>query len=565
MSKYKSVTCEIEELKGYNTLTRNFLYNRGIVTKEEAEKFLYPDFERDLHDPFVFKDMQKAIDRIYLAIKREENILIYTDYDCDGIPANVILSDFFDKINYKNVESYIPHRHKEGYGLHVKALEEFVKKDYKLVITADLGITNNKEVDYLQESGVDIILTDHHLPLHVDGVESLPQSFALINCRVSHEIYPNKYICGAATAWKLVHAFLMKHGEEFGVVKGWEKWLLDMVAVATVADMMELKGENRALVTYGLKVLQKSQRAGLQKMLAYGRAKQAELSEIDISFVIAPRINAAGRIDHPIKSYKAMYEKGVKGEAFANEVEMYNNLRKKSVEDISKIAFAGDAEGDFVFMGNADWPIGVVGLIAQKLRESTGKTVFVWGEDEEGMIRGSSRSGDDNLNVTDFAASAREFLAHFGGHEGAGGFALVKDNIENFKKTLKKNYKKLKKEAEQNQKDKNNNQKDKEVAIDYEVSGADINFALYKELRNLAPFGIGNPAPIISVFGNIDKIRKFGKTTNNLEFFINGLNCVIFGWKEEDIQRLKDSKNVIGNLELDNFSKKLRLKVLDIL
>lgn len=558
MPKYKTVSCEIDELKDYNNLTRNFLFNRGIQTKKAAEAFLNPDFDKDLHDPFTFSQMEKAVDRIYTAVKNQEKILVYTDYDCDGIPANVILSDFLDKIGHKNYQSYIPHRHKEGYGLHIAALEKFVADGFSLVITADLGITNYNEVKYLEDNGVNVILTDHHLPLHVDGKEVLPAAYALINTRVSHEKYENKFICGAATAWKLVSAFLVKYGEEFGVKKGWEKWLLDMVAVATVADMMELKGENRALVTYGLKVLQKSPRPGLQKMLAYGKAKQTELNEVDIAFVIAPRINAAGRIDHPIKSYKALYEKGLAGEQYANEVESLNNLRKKSVEDISKVAFSNEYNDEFIFTGNEDWPIGVVGLIAQKLRESTGKTVFVWGVDENGIVKGSSRMGNDNVNVTDFAASASQFLIHFGGHEGAGGFALVKDNLEEFEKALKKNYKKFISV-------KKDNIKDIETIIDYEISGSDMNFKMYKESRVLAPFGVGNTAPLFSVFGDIEKIRKFGKTSTNLEFYINGLNCVIFSSKDEHLGKLANSKNVIGNLELDNFSKKLRLRVIDII
>jgi single-stranded-DNA-specific exonuclease len=228
------------------------LVKRGIVTEQDREVFLSPKYE-SMYDPYLMHDMQKAVDRIFQAIENQEKICIYSDYDADGIPGGVILHDFFKKINYEHFCNYIPHRHSEGYGVHKEALEGFAKDNVKLVITVDVGITSVDEITHGNSLGLEIIITDHHEPLEV-----LPPAFAIVNPKLGS--YPDRMLCGAGTAFKLVQAVCTRRAT------GWEKWLLDMAGLATLSDMVPLVNENRIIAYYGMKVLQKTQRPGLQSL-----------------------------------------------------------------------------------------------------------------------------------------------------------------------------------------------------------------------------------------------------------------------------------------------------------
>jgi single-stranded-DNA-specific exonuclease len=581
---------EVDYLEDLGELSRNFFRNRGFVTCEMQQKLLNPNFELDLQSPFDFIDMEKAVSRLKKALDNNEKILIYTDYDCDGIPAATILHDFLVKLeNSKNIkdnnksfkilfENYIPHRHREGYGLHIKALEKYINEGYTLLITADLGITNIKEVKYAEGNGMNVILTDHHLPLQRfkdehkknETEEDLPQAYALINCQVKRENYVNKGICGAGTAWKLVNAFLAKHRDEYGVNFGWEKWLLDMVALATVADMMPLTGENRTLVHYGLKVLQKSPRVGLQKLLSLAKEKQANINEKTLSFTIAPRVNAASRLDHPMKSFYMLSGAGITESetmGYAEELELINKNRKNKVEDISKLLTdnLGEFKNDsIVFVGNELWPIGLAGLIATKIVELTGKTVFVWGIDEKGIVRGSSRSGLDKISVMELTSTISEDLLHFGGHEAAGGFSFENGKQNSIRLKLNKNYKRILKGRELV---KSEVSKAVDLAyFDYEYKGENLT-GIYGEQSKLAPFGIGNPAPIFKLIGN-SFVREFGQNNKHIEINVKvggGSATTIIKWNADPRlkEKVKNSKAFYANLEKDNWRNAYRFILLD--
>ena len=558
-------------------LYANFFKNRNIQ-KEKINDFLNPDYEKGIINPFLFIDMEKAVIRIKKAIDNNEKILLYTDYDCDGIPAGTILYDFFKKINYNNFENYIPHRHKEGYGLHRNVLEKYINNGYTLMITADLGITNIEEIKYAEENGMNVILTDHHLPLYEidedrdERKEILPPAFAIINVQLQREEYFNKGLCGAGTAWKLVCAFLEKYRAEYNVSVGWEKWLLDMVSIATVADMMPLTGENRVLVHYGLKVLAKSPRAGLQKLLTIDKIKQKNILESDISFCIAPKINSAGRLDHPIKAFYALSDFDNKGIDFALELDNFNKLRKQKVKDINNsiIEKAKNIEDKIIFMGDNSWPIGVVGLIAQEIVKQTGKTTFIWGLDDNGIVRGSSRAGIDKINVTNLTSSIKDKLVHFGGHEAAGGFAFENGRQDEIKELLINNYNKniidneifsteILLENELNTKEQKEEYID--LIVDIKSNRDLISKDFYKEMRTLGPFGIGNNAPLIKIVGDIKDIRIFGKNKEHIEVNVNGLSCIKFFVTRDEIEKIKSQNEFIGNIEYDNWSGGLRLKM----
>src|SRR3989344_5744604 len=250
-------------MQKYGELLAKLLEKRGISEPETADIFLNPSYERDFHDPFLMRDMDKACVRIFEAISADEKIVIYADYDCDGIPGAVILSDLFKLLNYKNYEVYIPMRNSEGYGLNMEAIKQFAERKVSLLITIDLGITAVEEVALVEACGIDVIITDHHLPQAV-----LPVAYAILNAKVDG--YPEKTLCGAGVMFKLVPGFIKKYGKEnenFKIKAGAEKWMLDMAGLATLSDMVPLTGENRVIAYFGMKVFKKSPRPGVQKLL----------------------------------------------------------------------------------------------------------------------------------------------------------------------------------------------------------------------------------------------------------------------------------------------------------
>ena len=325
------------ELCGYDALTKKLLHNRGIDTREKALKFLNPDYARDIYDPFLILNMGKAVDRILSAIGKEEKIIIYGDYDCDGISGSVVLHDFFKKIGYKNFSNYIPHRNKEGYGLNIPAIESFARDGVTVMITVDLAITDINEIAHAQSNNIDVIVTDHHLPRVVLGKAGLPQeilpnAYTIINSKQKGDTYPDKMLCGAGVAFKLVQALVKRNGVKWGIKEGWEKWLLDMAGLSTIADMVPLQNENRALAHYGLKVLRKSPRPGVQNLLRKMKINQENLNEEDISFMFAPRINAASRIGIPFEAFRLLSTKDEQeASELAEHLHKLNDNRKEMI------------------------------------------------------------------------------------------------------------------------------------------------------------------------------------------------------------------------------------------
>ena len=302
-----------DSLNTYAPLVQQLLFTRGIHDAESARAFTEPNYDTDLHSPFLLTDMAKAVERILRAMREGEHIVIYTDYDCDGIPGGVLLHDFFTAIGYTNFENYIPHRHEEGYGFNADSVPYFKERNAKLIITVDCGITDHPAVEKANELGIEVIVTDHHEPS-----ETLPPAYAVINPK-RDDAYPFKGICGTAVAYKLVQAIL-EEGKKSGQITlkdGMEKWWLDLVGLATIADMVPLTGENRVFARYGLQVLRKSQRPGLQHLLRKAGGSQRYLTEDDIGFTIAPRINASSRMDTPEDAFHMLRTRD-EGEAGAH-------------------------------------------------------------------------------------------------------------------------------------------------------------------------------------------------------------------------------------------------------
>ena len=556
----------VREFKG-DTLLDHLLFHRGVTDLKEREAYLNPSYEDGLNNPFLLSDMEKAVNRIDEAISKNEKIVIFSDYDADGIPGAVVLSDFFKMIGYSNVENYIPHRHTEGFGLNIEAVEGIAKNDAKLLITIDCGITDVEEVKRLNELGVDVIITDHHLPGEV-----LPDAYAIVDPKISPE-YPDQMICGSGVVFKLVQAMLQK--DRRGVPEGKEKWLLDMVGIATLSDMVPLKGENRVFASFGLKVLRKSPRPGFKKLLKSLKMSQKDLTEDDIAFMITPRINVASRMGNPIDAFRLLSTDDEKeAEELVEKLNGLNIERKSAVAGIvkeikHKIKSRGLDEKKVMVLGNPSWRPAVLGLVANSLMKEHKKSVFLWGRGEDETLKGSCRSEGETDVVALMHAVTEDIFIDRGGHKMSGGFSVSPEKIHLLEEALQNSYEKLYSE-------KSESENSEENFVDHLLSINDINFSLWNTVEKLAPFGIDNHKPVF-LFKNIKptEVKFFGKTKEHLELsFIkqDGRKVVaisFFANEDSRFNALSVGGNItlVATLEKSTFRNfpELRLRVVDVL
>lgn len=545
----------------FHQILRAILEARGIKTEEEADIFLNPNYERDLHDPFLMRDMERACKRVLEAIENNEKVMIYTDYDADGIPGAVVLLDLFKKIGFVNYEVYIPQRNSEGYGLNSEAIDGFAEQGINLLITIDLGITAVDEVAYAKKKKIDTIIMDHHLQK-----ETLPKAVAILNPKVDD--YPEKMLCAAGVVFKFVQGFLQRNGDKFNVGEGQEKWSLDMVGIATLSDMVPLRGENRALAHFGLKVLRKSRRAGLQKLLSKLRIDQRYITEDDIGFMVTPKLNAASRMDDPRRAFELLE---TDDEAVADELAKHllkiNDNRKALVATIMREVHKSLHHREMrevIVVGNPKWKVGVLGLVAGKLADEHKKPVFVWGKDENDLIKGSCRS-DGSVSVVELMQSRSDHFIEYGGHELAGGFTVISEKIHFLEENLSASYEEIK--FSENRKINQN--------VDYEGDLSLVTLANWREIEKMAPFGMDNPKPLFSFRNlNIESIKKFGKNGEHLEIifsdeFANVAKAISFFSNEESFTKKitgEDKVDLLATFDFSRFngSSSLRLRVVDI-
>ena len=552
-------------MQKYGELLRTLLEKRGIKDAEQADIFLNPVYKRDLHNPFLMKDMEKACVRFFEAIEANEKIVIYADYDCDGIPGAVILNDLFILLGYKNYEVYIPQRNSEGYGLNMDAIKQFAKSDVKLLISVDLGITAVAEIAQAEVDGIDVIITDHHLPKEI-----LPRACAILNPKTDK--YPEKMLCGAGVVFKFVQGFIKKYGEFYKIKEGAEKWMLDMAGLATLSDMVPLVGENRAMAYFGMKVLKKSPRPGLQKLLAKMNIDQRHLSGDDVGFMITPRLNAASRMDDPMRAYELLStEDEAKGGVLANHLSKINDERKTMVTSIMREVnkkFEKTETAEVIVIGNPKWRVGVLGLVAGKISDVYKKPVFVWGKDENDCIKGSCRS-DGSVSIVELMTEAKESFIDFGGHELAGGFTVHNEKIYFLEEKLSLTFKKIKRLGNKNE---------DEINFDIKSSLNVVNMKNWKEIERLEPFGLGNPKPIFLFEGvKIEKIKKFGKNGSgeHLEIIFSDSNknkakaISFFSGVDSFKNKLEEgiAVNLFATFDLSRFRgrEELRLRIEDIM
>jgi single-stranded-DNA-specific exonuclease len=544
----------------HEDLLEDLLLARGVVGEAAVGEFLEPNFERDSHDPFLLPDMGVAVERILSAVSHGEPVAVWSDYDCDGIPGGVLLSEFLRGIGL-SVTHYIPHRHAEGYGMNEKGVEELSEAGVKIIITVDLGTTEHKPIASAREKGIDVIVTDHHL---VTPGEVLPSALAIINPKRPDSKYPFDGLCGAGVAWKLVQAVLIKN--RFTIGEGQEKWLLDLAGLGTLSDMVPLVGENRMLASFGLRVMRRARRPGVAALLAALKIKPAMLTEDDIGFMLAPRINAASRMDSPELAARLLTTNSmVEARELAARLNTINDERKGLVASISrevnKRLETSGVESPLVVMGNPNWRPGVLGLVANTLMQARGGPVFLWGRDGstgEEVLRGSCRS-DGRVSVVEvMAAAGRDnFFDHFGGHRASGGFSLTQDKVHELPARLGSAFEALrfKTAAEE------------VVTLDRQLDMAEVPHA-HQALQRLAPFGVGNSKPLF-IFPNtiIDGVRTFGKAKDHLELGLGSVSGVAFFSKPDSFQKKIEKgarADIVGHVELD-WRGGPRIRVVDVI
>ena len=556
---------ERRNLDKFDDILSHLLFHRGIKTNEHAQAFLEPSYENHIHDPLLLKDADRASLRFIQAIKNNEKIAIYADYDADGIPGASLWHSFFSKIGYKNFIIYIPHRHDEGFGLNIEAVEQLAGEGVDLIITVDCGITDIQPSRRAKELGIDLIITDHHEPKEI-----LPDAYGIIDHKQKDCNYPDKNICGSGVAYKLIQAILQK--DRLGLPDGHEKWFLDLVGIATLSDMVPLVGENRLFAYYGLMVMRKSPRKGLVQLLKKLKINQKYINEDDIGYMITPRINAASRMGLPMDAfYLLTAETEVDAERFTDHLDKINNERKGVVAALVKEAKKhlheryGDNIPNVIVLGNPDWRPSLLGLVANTCAEEFDRPAFFWGRDGGNVIKGSCRS-EGKTNVVDLMqASLPNTFIQFGGHKYSGGFAVANDEIHFLEKRLNDAFGLISKSESSS----------KNEVIDLEIEINDVGDKLFDTVNKLAPFGIGNPKPIF-LFRKLNpiSINKFGKTGDHVELIFKKSNgqkvsaISFFGANEKWADKIDHGTNIdlIASIERSMFRGRpeIRLRVEEI-
>ena len=540
MSFYTHIKCDTIQFvvnwkilpKQSDDLVRQLIFNRGLKTEKEIQQFFHSDlkdFEKDLE----ISGIPKAAARIKKAIDNKELIIAYGDYDVDGIAGAAILYQGLTAIGAK-VLPYIPHREKEGYGLSKLGLEFARDSGATLVITTDTGIVAFEMADFAKKFGLDLIITDHHQPQD----KKFPDAFAII-----HSIA----LCGAAVSWCLMKSLVGKKIADD---------LLDFVGLATISDMMPLLGVNRALVSEGLKKLNITDRAGWLALFQEADLTLGEIGSYEIGHIIAPRLNAMGRLEHAIDSLRLLCTKDPsKAKKLADLVGQTNEERKLLTTDAVKEAkkmIVGSKKNIHILSSN-NWSPGIIGLVAGRVCDDTGCSTVAISKGGE-YSKGSARS--KGINIVELLRECEGLLEAVGGHAAAAGFTIKTKNIESFKKKL-----------ENLSNSRPNSNLEVSLEIEAKIPSSQLSISLEEELSNFEPFGIGNAPPILATFGmKLSDLRTVGNG-KHLKGKADGIDFIGFGIGEMvNILQSGQLVDLAYNLELNRFngSEKLQLKVRDL-
>ena len=473
----------------------SMLIKRGIKTFNQAKDFFRPNIKQ-LHDPFLMKDMDKAVSRILQAIEEKESIMIFGDYDVDGTSSVALLSSFLNEIG-ADLSTYIPDRNNEGYGISLKAIDLAKKKKETLIIALDCGIKANDQIQYALKKGIDFIICDHHNPSN-----QLPNAYAILNPKRKDCKYPFKELCGCGVGFKLIQAINKRKGLEIENIISY----LDLVAVAIAADIVPLIGENRILTYVGLQLINSNPRMGLHCILKNNKKKEFNIG--DLIFYIAPRINAAGRMDHAALALELLLEKDLnKAEKLAEKIEKLN-LKRREVEKnitehaLKKIVDEGNPKSNSTVVFEESWNKGVIGIVASRIIEKHYKPTIVFCMSKDGNLTGSARS-IHGVDLYEILQECKASILQFGGHKYAAGLTIEKENFKIFKTSFEKAVKNYVK----------NKLPVKEIKIESKIILNSITPKFFRILNQFEPFGPENKRPIflsenLNLKGELNKIGK---------------------------------------------------------
>jgi single-stranded-DNA-specific exonuclease len=562
-----------EALKEHDDYTAALLARRGVTTPEDAQAFLSPSYDDHIGDPFTILNMEKSACRVAKAIDDQERITVWSDYDCDGIPGGVVLHDFLKKAK-ANFTNYIPHRHLEGYGLNIDGIKKLADEGTTLLITVDSGITDVEQVAYANSLGMEVIVTDHHLPQEV-----LPPAFAIVDPKQEGETNDYRDFCGGGLAWKLSCAVLkvgFKGRED--IAPGWEKWLLDMAGLSTIADMVPLTGENRVIAKYGLLVMRKSPRIGFQKLCKVARVNQRSITEDDVGFMIAPRVNATSRMGNPRDAFELFTtEDEVRADELAKLLESVNRSRRATGAAVTRAVHERLEErklqGELpsvIAMGDPNWRPGLLGLVANSVAEEYGRPVFLWGREGGTTAKGSCRAGGNGVSLVALMEQAADVFEEFGGHAASGGFTVKDDQIFFLEEQLCKALAELP----------DSSMADRATYADSEILENDDLRVQLARTERFAPFGMENRKPAFLLRNiRLDKVSWFGKAEEHLRLSLvrddgfdqKALEAISFYAKRElgDVPKQLQpgtTISVLANLERDQFSRgqPVRLRIISL-
>ena len=535
---------DINSIKGKNLLDK-LLFTRGVHEKDKIAKFLNPDID-SMADPYLMKDMDRAVDRIDLAIQRRENIIVYGDYDVDGITSTSLLLRALKKLGVKSTY-YIPDRINEGYGINNKAVDYIKSLGINLVISVDCGITSVEEVNYAKSKGLDIIITDHH-----ECMDKIPDTIVL-NPKREDCTYPFKELAGCGVVLKLIQAIWMKYN-----LLGFEDFF-DIAAIGTVADIVELKGENRIIVKCGIDRIRTSDKCGIRAIKSVSDVKD-NLTSGNIAFQIAPRINAAGRLSDAKIAVELFttcdFDKAMQ---IAKYLDLQNRKRQEIEntiynEVLAKIQKEVDLKNErVIILSSNGWHVGVIGIVASKIVEKFMRPVILISI-EDGIGRGSGRS-IEGFNLFENLKKCSSVLQKYGGHALAAGITIDKDKIDEFKVLMNKTAEDLDSELFF-----------KKIYIDMEIDENDLNLTNAKDIKKLEPFGCGNNTPVFCMndVSVIDK-KVIGKDEKHLRFYLkcgsNKFDAVFFNGAELYKDKSWNIIDIAFTLDVNLWNNKEYLKV----
>ena len=558
---------DFQKYPNINPIILQILFNRGINSEEEINDFL--DDLGEVHDPFLFREMNEAVDLVVEHIKKGSKITVYGDYDADGVTSSAVLFNVLNLFQ-ASVDVYIPHRVYEGYGLNEDAVKSLNESGTKLMITVDGGIRGKKEVQIAKDLGMDVIITDHHIP---PELESDYPDCIIINPLTKKETYPFKYLAGVGVAFKLASALISKSKLEDQDKEKLIEQQLDLVAIGTIADCVKLRAENRSLTKRGLKELDKAKKLGIKELAKVsGFKEENKYDSWNIGFQIAPRLNAVGRLDHAETAFKLLIEKDEKEvKKLVSELNGRNSQRQEYTAELFDHVEGtlDDQKNNSILIGicpssresENNWNEGVIGLVAGRLSSKYYRPALVLTETEDGF-KGSGRSIPE-FNLIEAIEKCSSSLGKYGGHPMACGFSLQKENLEKFINEI----------TEISNKQIDIKTFRHKITIDQELNLEDLDLDLISELEKLKPFGQENEKPsFVSKNLTVLDFVTMGAENQDLKLRIKSkdskvLSALAFSQAEkwQDV-KIGDTVDMVYSAEINNFNgrSEVQLKIIDI-